>query len=828
MAEEKTLNIAQRLALATRVGFKVARGSAHRGDPVFPRGIFGSLWSGPGFIGSFAQALSFGSFRGTNINYAGEVGELTSSSLCMAVWQYIATSLTEAPPIVTAYKKGDTKGEVVPEHPLVKLIQSPNPFCDVDNMLMAFALDWLFSGDVYWIKIFKGKYLTPSELWYVPYFMMQPLADERDPSIFIKEYQYIVDGNRYSYKPEEVIHFKRGINPRDLRRGVGVFDSVLREIYTDNQAANFSASILKNWGIVPFVLSPPKNSKSDSVFKAFGDNPNDAREQALRIKTAFMEATTGDHRGEPIVNTIPLEITKLGYSPAELDISQLRKIPESRVAAVTGLPASLLQFLVGLEHGTSYASYKEAREQAFESVVAPLLKIIATAINKQLMPDFGDPQGRRLEFSFDLSGVRVLQEDQDKVYTRADIGVKGGWLLVSDARSMVGLNSEEADHIYLRGGQAVKEGEEMLPPAPPPKELPPADDEPDAIDGEVVEEDEDTEKLLNKILVRVLAEKMEINGNGNHTITINPTPLIKPESLIPRQLKGGAGSGNFGHAGRPGLIGGSSDDGGGRPSGIKWKQEVDPKTGRPIPIKCDSVDEAALLVLDGKVVELPTVEKASTLIERLAAIANEAKALGAKAPTYDLCQVSVKGTNLFCVEKLRNAKYPEGVPRIEMPQLGGEPVPGSDADKLPRTPWNQAEVDGSLEFRDYIEERLGLKLTSGEYPAYKLKASQAELNGPNVAQMMSDKTFDPARNPIFVSNDDYVVDGHHRWAAVVGRDAADNKLGDITMRVHRIDAPITEVLRIAKEWSKAFGIKQKSVKSIFVVDIKSAVCDECP
>ena len=84
--------------------------------------------------------------------------------------------------------------------------------------------------------------------------------------------------------------------------------------------------------------------------------------------------------------------------------------------------------------------------------------------------------------------------------------------------------------------------------------------------------------------------------------------------------------------------------------------------------------------------------------------------------------------------------------------------------------------------------------------------------------MMIDKTFDPAKNPVFVSNDHYVVDGHHRWAAVVGRDAEDGVLGDKPMNVIRVDAPISEVLHIANAWSEKFGIlpsgtKKKAAKS---------------
>ena len=56
-----------------------------------------------------------------------------------------------------------------------------------------------------------------------------------------------------------------------------------------------------------------------------------------------------------------------------------------------------------------------------------------------------------------------------------------------------------------------------------------------------------------------------------------------------------------------------------------------------------------------------------------------AEALGEKAPVYDLCKVSVRGTNLFCADAL-------DIERDKMPQFLAFPKPGSEADKLPRRP----------------------------------------------------------------------------------------------------------------------------------------------
>lgn len=313
-------------------------------------------------------------------------------------------------------------------------------------------------------------------------------------------------------------------------------------------------------------------------------------------------------------------------------------------------------------------------------------------------------------------------------------------------------------------------------------------------------------------------------------------PSTCPECLmwVARQL-GGAGSGHSGHGGRPGHVGGSAPKGAapmpkagvpGAPSGgaasaaapaapkektgVEWKQPLD-KNGRPIPIKPATMDEAVQHVLDGKVVEMGDAAAAHTLVNKLADYANQAKAKGEKAKDFDLCKVSVKGTNLFCAETVRTAEHPEGISRIAMPQMSGKPTVGSRADLLPKN--KDGEVNGAAEFMQHLKDQgiktMGTLESPEQVLASHLRASQREMVGTKVAGMMNAKNYDPAKVPIFVSRDNYVVDGHHRWAAVVGRDAADNKLGDIPINVIKIDAPITEVLHMANKWAIDFGIAQK-------------------
>ena len=287
---------------------------------------------------------------------------------------------------------------------------------------------------------------------------------------------------------------------------------------------------------------------------------------------------------------------------------------------------------------------------------------------------------------------------------------------------------------------------------------------------------------------------------------------------------GGQGSGNFGHEGRPGEIGGS---GGGGSSASESGSEVLSEKGtgehltvpasaspdfgsdRPTPRQVDNVPDAVAAILKGEVVEIQDVRHVHTVLSKLAAMATEAKEKGEKAPKYDLCKVSVAGSNLFCGSPLKTKEFPNGVPRINMPQLKGPPVPGSKADKLTKS------ASGSVNVADqFVEHLKSLGIATAKVasvPANSLKATQAQMEGQTVARMMTDPTYNPAKEPIFISRDNYVLDGHHRWAAQVGRDAEDGKLGDSQMNVIRVDAPISELFHRANQFTKDIGISERGM-----------------
>ena len=192
----------------------------------------------------------------------------------------------------------------------------------------------------------------------------------------------------------------------------------------------------------------------------------------------------------------------------------------------------------------------------------------------------------------------------------------------------------------------------------------------------------------------------------------------------------------------------------------------------------------------------------SMKIDQLAKAAAEAKAKGEKAPNFNLCDITIPGTNLYC-------KGNKGIPREDMPQFKGYAKPGSIADKLPKN--NDGEVDTESQFKVLLK-RNGVAVSEPqEVPADQLKATQTELVGAKVAGMTKALETEPNHPkitaPIYVSNDGYVLDGHHRWAAVTSSAVASGKPAMMNVRV--IDMPIKDLVKISNDFADQIGIQQK-------------------
>src|SRR5215831_13788726 len=249
------------------------------------------------------------------------------------------------------------------------------------------------------------------------------------------------------------------------------------------------------------------------------------------------------------------------------------------------------------------------------------------------------------------------------------------------------------------------------------------------------------------------------------------------ESKHPRDPAGTSTGGQFTGDGG----GDRAPSGGGKPSGGKHPGEGYSKHAvlrGDGSIYTTDVHDAARALYEGKKVELDQPKKVSTLIHVLGKEAERMQKQGKDAPVFNLCDVSVSGTNLFCAES-------KGIPRIKMPQLDREQT---------------------KKFIEYLKDK-GYGIERTRELAANLRATQDELNGAKVAANMDKIESGEGKEPrLVVSRDDYILDGHHRWAAKLGLDSKDGDLtNDTKMKISRVDISITKLHEEADKFTGGKG-----------------------
>lgn len=358
-----------------------------------------------------------------------DVGDLHLNSLAMAVANFTSMRIPEAKPcVVRRNEQGDEERDF--QHPAAQIIRRPNKHHTWPNYAGACSMSWWFNGNIHF---YKTRDMTGQlqELWYLPYMLVRPRwpGDSGSPDVntwarehgedvstldpFLSHYQYNIPGRApVLYPKRDVLHLKRYLDLGNPRSGIGAFESLFKELGGDDSMATFTAAIFRNMGIQVPLISP-------------ADNESTIEEtEAQHMKESWMAKTTGERAGEPIIMDSNIKVEKFGFSVDEMDVTNIRMGIEARVCAVCNISPAALQLMVGVQNGTSYASSEQARQQGYEEVIIPIQNMWAEEFTWQLLSEFKGSEGA--EFQFDVSNVRVIQEDMDAKVAREVTVFKAG------------------------------------------------------------------------------------------------------------------------------------------------------------------------------------------------------------------------------------------------------------------------------------------------------------------------------------------------------------------------------------------------------------------
>lgn len=390
-------------------------------------------WTG-GRLGSWL----YGTLPGARVDYETEAGNVVHNAVVSIALGWIGDNIPEARLMVGREGEGGVIEPGDPRHAMLRLIRRPNRRYDSDALWAATAMSYSAFGNAYWFKARpRGmRDAPPVELYYLPHHQVQPYW--RDETEFLTGYVYTVNGRQHFIRPEDIVHFRFGIDEQNQRLGVSRLYAVLREVVSDNALSTYLCALLRNMGI-PGVLIAAKDATASI-------HPD----QADIIRRDWVERYAGENAGKPFVVSDPVDVHRLGVTPRDMDLSALGRVPESRICGALRISPIVLQLGAGLDR-LIQANYREARRQSYEDCLQPMHRRFGRTLDDQLLSDW-EGQDTELVTYWDYSRVGALQDALTEIYRQNTLGVRGGWLQVNQALRRAGFAPVAGQDVFLRGG----------------------------------------------------------------------------------------------------------------------------------------------------------------------------------------------------------------------------------------------------------------------------------------------------------------------------------------------------------------------------------------
>ena len=310
----------------------------------------------------------------------------TLNSAVFSCLKLLAQSFQEAPLRVFRVQVDGTEAWL-DDDPLTALLADPHPVLSQSELAFWLVFTLHVTGNTYLRKI-RNRAGQVVQLWPISPATMTPetTEDDRQRGVFISHYVHDDGkGKREELAPEDVVHFRLGVDDADHRLGLSPLMRLLREISSDEEATRFTDALLKNSALSSLAVTVPPG-------------PVLTEEQAEQIRDRLREDYGGANRGRLAVLGNGATLQQIGFSPQQLDLKAAHTLPETRICAVLGVPPMLVGLNAGLEH-TIYNNMEQAEEHFFEMTVNPLWRLLAAILTKQLLrPDFDADPKVRLKF----------------------------------------------------------------------------------------------------------------------------------------------------------------------------------------------------------------------------------------------------------------------------------------------------------------------------------------------------------------------------------------------------------------------------------------------
>ena len=300
--------------------------------------------------------------------------------------------------------------ERVLDHPLLDLLHTINPLPFVGPYEF-FEQASLYSDVArFFALIVKDTGGMPIELWTLP---PGPMRPKMSKSNLIAHWEYGAGASPEKFETDEILFHRRSGPAQDmveLIMGFPPLEAVFKDADTARDLTDLLNNTIRNRGVPPMIITVQGANK----------------EKLERNRKAWNRNVAGKQAGSAAFIPDTISVNPVGWSPNDLQHSQLLKDLRERICNAYSVPVSFFT-----DASSNLANATSGERKMMKFAVKPRLRRLADTLNQTLVPMF-DPSGR-LVISFpdpvpEDEKLTILRHVQyvDKILTsneiRAEIG----------------------------------------------------------------------------------------------------------------------------------------------------------------------------------------------------------------------------------------------------------------------------------------------------------------------------------------------------------------------------------------------------------------------
>jgi len=326
---------------------------------------------------------------------------------------------------LTSYTKKAYEIQEVVDGPYIDLFKSVNGYLN-EYSFIELLQQWLeVTGNCY-VYVEKDGSGIPTQMFIFPTQNMTIIPDKNSNTL-VKEYVYKNGLEKYTFTPEEMIHF-RYHSVKDLYYGLSPLMAAIapHELYKSMQA--FEKEILDNSGLHNLDV------------KIIGADQKKIDE----YRSKYNEKHTGvGKRAQNFWHNEQVEIRPLGITPRDMNFLQGRKLMVDEICSCYGVPIAMIR-----ADTVNRATVEASQYQFAVNTIYPRLVKLEQQINQSIVPMFDEPN---LFCAFDS----CIPEDEQFELNRANTLYSSGIITRDEAREMMKLDPIDGENVFYQDSGAI-------------------------------------------------------------------------------------------------------------------------------------------------------------------------------------------------------------------------------------------------------------------------------------------------------------------------------------------------------------------------------------